>query len=238
MPLVPAAFPQGPAARRQGETARSRLERTCARGSLLMWRAPAQTRFAGRAIGGARRRRARPWRVRPCNFLFFRCRASRPTRCAKRRAAAALHKSIVSINENTMTGFAVASAALIGTVWISYRKRPAPAACTAIRTMGDQSDISRRTMANNTGRNPGAPPEWTRGRAASATPANRRPPSARPGPRPGDRAPSSRIVNPCRSLLIPRFRAPGGTWGRRRARHGQRPPRRPPSRFTESGGRP
>jgi hypothetical protein len=49
---------------------------------------------------------------------------------------------------------------------------------------------------------------------------------------------ASGIVEVCRSLLIPSPRRPGGTWGRRGPRHGQRPARRPPSRFTESGGRP
>lgn len=45
------------------------------------------------------------------------------------------------------------------------------------------------------------------------------------------------IAEACRSLLIPPP-CPGGTRGCRRPRHGQRPPPRPPSPFTDSGGRP
>ena len=148
-------------------------------------------------------------RATACIFLFFRGR--RPTRwaqCLARPFHAALHKSIVNNNGNTIARVERAGSAQVGAHRISTRKRPAGGACSAAQAGKEQADNKRTTSRNKTPWNSRAPVGW---------------------------------VGACRSLQIHRPRPsaePVRSGGSRGARHGQRPPCRPPSRLTESGGRP
>ena len=237
MALVLAAYPQSvvPLALRQvsGFTwARSVCK------SLLICRSRCRTNFTT-PIDTARREGGARGQAAACIFLLIPSRArSNWAAHLAGGTAAAPHKSLVSINENTSAGRSAGDPRETGTHWNRYRNRRAATACGAARGQNIKPEGARRRPgAAPDSRSDLLPAEWLK---------SRRPPS---------------IVNPCRSLLITHPRGPAGN-GRRivnacrsllihrpcaepvrsggdRARpDGHRLPPRPPSPLVESGGRP
>jgi len=209
----PAAYPLGPGALALHRRAGVRVGRALRAGGLSpIWRAPRRggwAAFDAFAVDGGS---SFGWVV-ACRFLLisYAMPARRPDRA--RRVRAAPHNSIVKNNENTIAGARAGDRPYLASHWITGKKPTAAGECSAARGPKIQCDNNRTTIRNKT------PGNFRRRRPASAT----------------GRA--------CRSLLIPRLRPrpamePVRSGGSRADRHGQAPPRRPPSRPTESGGRP
>jgi len=150
--------------------------------------------------------------------------------------ATAPHKSLVSNKENASACCAGDDRRRAAAHWNPYRNPRAAAACSATRRQDIKPEQARglRSAASQTPCDPstaaGRPPTFIVNPCKSLLiPRSRG--SARNG---------RRIVKACRSLLIHPFRPPkpvrsGGIGSRR---DGHRPPPRPRSPLTESGGRP
>jgi hypothetical protein len=179
---------------------------------LLICRPRCRTDFttpidAARREGGARGQAA------ACIFLLIPSRAGSNWAVHHTRGtAAAPHKSLVSINENTSAG----------------------------RSAGDprEKGARRRPGVASDTRSDSLPAEWLKSRRPPPSIVNPCRSLLVTHPR-GPAGNGRRIVEACRSLLIhPPCAEPVRSGGDRARPDGHRLPRRPPSPLTESGGRP
>ena len=173
-----------------------------------------------------------------CKFLLFsraaECRAGR-----RRRFRAAPHKIVVSINGNASAHASADDWSRRTSHWTLSEKSFSARVCTAAQAGKEQCPINRATTANNTPWNRPAP--WMNaGASASGCGGGLR--EKEPGPvrRLRRLGPGRSIVKACRSLLTHGLRRaePVRSGGGRGRPDGQSPACRPPSRSTESGGRP
>ena len=212
MQPVAAICSQAQGSRIRREPVRTRLDPAPAPCSSSQIRRSPDGRFAWPAIHPAQRRAGAVRLVGACIFLLI-SRRARPHSILRdlSRLGVALHNSIVNNNANTMADPAGTARPRGRTDWVCLRNRFPRRECSAARGISNNPEQTRLTTC--------VP---MRG-ASNARTAAGRPPEA------------------CRSLLIYGPRPPaepvrsGGSSG---ARHGQRPPCRPPSPLTESGGRP
>jgi len=172
-----------------------------------------------------------------CKFLLFsgaaKCRSE-----FRQRFRAAPHKIIVSINGNTIARVPAGDRSLRPSYWTFSEKGAVRRVCTAARAGKEQCLINRVTTENNT---PGNRNGWMdAGASDSGRLGGARKKKPCPVRRLGRLGPGRSIVNSCRSLLIGGLRRtePVRSGGSRGRPDGQSPACRPPSRSTESGGRP
>ena len=173
--------------------------------------------------------------ARACIFLLIPSRAGSNWAVHHTRGtAAAPHKSLVSINENTSAHRRAGNRREAGTDWNCYRNRRTAAACGAAGGQNIKPEQPRRRPGAASGmRSNSLPAERLKPRRAPVNPCRS---LLHPC---GPAGNGCRIVKACRSLLIHRPRPEPVRSGGDRARpDGHRLPRRPPSPLTESGGRP
>jgi hypothetical protein len=233
MALVPTACPQSAVlhARRQ-VSGFTRARSACK--SLLICRPRCRTDFttpidAARREGGARGQAA------ACIFLLIPSRAGSNWAVHHTRGtAAAPHKSLVSINENTSARRRAGNRREAGTDWNCYRNRRTAAECGAAGGQNIKPEQPRRRPGAASGmRSNSLPAERLKPRRAPVNPCRSQLHPCGPA---GN---GCRIVKACRSLLIhPPCAEPVRSGGDPAQPDGHRPPRRPPSPLLESGGRP
>ena len=206
--------------------------------SLLIGRSRRQNGLVARLFAAAHCPSTGLRLTRACKFLLFsraaECRAGR-----RRRFRAAPHKIVVSINGNASAHASADDWSRRTSHWTLSEKSFSARVCTAAQAGKEQCPINRATTANNTPWNRPAP--WMNaGASASGCGGGLR--EKEPGPvRRLRRLGAGRsIVNACRSLLTHGLRPaePVRSGGSRGRPDGQSRACRPPSRLTESGGRP
>src|ERR1043166_5066109 len=222
MASVPAAYPEGSVPRIGLHASRYMLAGRAGK-SLLIYRSPCLAAGVadGSTAGPAGRGPRACGHVAACIFLLNRRDAAPAARPLTGSMPAAPHKSVVNNNENTSAPRSSGTRDETGNHWHVNRNRRLASACAATRGQNIKLEQARR------------PPHLAFGGRFYPTRAVGHV-SHRP----------SFVVNPCKSLLIPRSRGqprpsePVRSGGSGVRPHGLGPPCRPPSPLVESGGRP